>query len=74
MARIVISGWGSYGDVNPYLGLALALRARGHTRVLAIPSYYRAAVEAVGAHVREEDGAARAGEAIDEVLRQVASR
>ena len=48
MARIVISSWGSYGDVNPYLGLALALRARGHTPVLAIPSYYRAAVEREG--------------------------
>jgi UDP:flavonoid glycosyltransferase YjiC (YdhE family) len=48
MARIVISSWGSYGDVNPYVGLALALRARGHTPVLAIPTYYRAAVESTG--------------------------
>ena len=48
MARIVISSWGSYGDVNPYLGLALALRARGHMPVLAIPSYYRAVVEHEG--------------------------
>jgi len=48
MARIVISSWGSYGDVNPYVGLALQLRARGHTPVLAIPSYYRAAVEREG--------------------------
>jgi rhamnosyltransferase subunit B len=45
MARVVISSWGSYGDVNPYIGLALALRARGHTPVLAVPSYYRSAVE-----------------------------
>ena len=48
MARIVITSWGSYGDVNPYLGLALALRARGHAPVLAIPTYYRAAVEREG--------------------------
>ena len=48
MARIVITSWGSYGDVNPYIGLALALRARGHTPVLAIPSYYRAVVEREG--------------------------
>jgi UDP:flavonoid glycosyltransferase YjiC (YdhE family) len=41
MARIVITSWGSFGDVNPYLGLALALRARGHSAVLAIPSAYR---------------------------------
>ena len=48
MARIVITSWGSYGDVNPYVGLALALRARGHTPLLAIPAYYRAAVEREG--------------------------
>ena len=48
MPRIVITSWGSYGDVNPYLGLAVALRARGHAPVLAIPSYYRAAVEREG--------------------------
>jgi len=48
MARIVITSWGSYGDVNPYIGLALALRARGHTPVLAIPTYYRAGVEREG--------------------------
>ena len=48
MARIVITSWGSYGDVNPYLGLALALRARGHSPVLAIPAYYRAAAEREG--------------------------
>ena len=48
MARIVITSWGSYGDVNPYVGIALALRARGHTPVLAIPAYYRAAVEREG--------------------------
>ena len=48
MARIVISSWGSFGDVSPYLGLALALRTRGHTPVLAIPSYYRSAVEREG--------------------------
>lgn len=46
--RIVITSWGSYGDVNPYLGLAHALRARGYTLVLAMPAYYRAVVEADG--------------------------
>ena len=48
MARIVITSWGSYGDVNPYVGLALALRARGHAPVLATPSAYRALVEGEG--------------------------
>ncbi len=46
MSRIVITSFGSYGDVNPYLGLALALRDRGHEPVIATSPYYRAYVEA----------------------------
>lgn len=46
--RIVITTFGSYGDVYPYLGLALGLKARGHTPVLAMPTYYRATVEREG--------------------------
>lgn len=45
MARIVLTSFGSFGDVNPYLGLALELRARGHHPLLALPPSYRAAVE-----------------------------
>lgn len=48
MARIVINTWGSYGDVYPYVGLALALRARGHEPVLAMPEVYRTLVEREG--------------------------
>jgi len=43
MARIVLTSFGSYGDVNPYVGLALALRSRGHEPVLALPAAYREA-------------------------------
>jgi UDP:flavonoid glycosyltransferase YjiC (YdhE family) len=46
--RIVITTFGSYGDVYPYIGLALGLSARGHTPVLAMPAYYRATVEREG--------------------------
>lgn len=46
--RIVITTFGSYGDVYPYVGLALGLKARGHTPVLAMPAYYRATVEREG--------------------------
>jgi len=48
MARIVINSWGSYGDLNPYLALALALRERGHEPVLALPEHFREDVERVG--------------------------
>jgi len=46
--RVVLTAWGSYGDLYPYLGLALALKARGHHPVLAMPAYYRAMVEKEG--------------------------
>ncbi|HUE85246.1 MAG TPA: glycosyltransferase [Vicinamibacterales bacterium] len=45
MARIVITAWGSYGDVYPFIGLALALGDRGHQPVLAMPALYRDMVE-----------------------------
>jgi rhamnosyltransferase subunit B len=39
--RIVIACWGSYGDVYPYVGLAKALKSRGHRPLVAAPGYYR---------------------------------
>jgi hypothetical protein len=52
--RIVINSWGSYGDVFPYIGLAVELKARGHTPVVATARIYREPVERAGieyAHV-----------------------
>lgn len=46
--RIVITSWGSYGDIYPYLGLGRALAAAGAEVVLAVPEYYRGTVEAAG--------------------------
>lgn len=48
MARIVLTSWGSFGDLYPYVGLALALRARGHHPVLAVPRAYQSIVESEG--------------------------
>jgi rhamnosyltransferase subunit B len=48
MARIVITTWGSYGDLYPFIGLALALQQRGHEPVLAMPALYREIVEREG--------------------------
>jgi UDP:flavonoid glycosyltransferase YjiC (YdhE family) len=44
--RIVLTSWGSYGDVFPYIGIALALKRQGMTPVLAVPAYYRSIAEA----------------------------
>jgi UDP:flavonoid glycosyltransferase YjiC (YdhE family) len=48
VARIVITTWGSYGDLYPYIGLGLELRRRGHRPVLAMPPIYRELVERDG--------------------------
>jgi UDP:flavonoid glycosyltransferase YjiC (YdhE family) len=46
--RILISSFGSHGDIYPYIGLALGLRDRGHEPVLATAPNYRAMVEREG--------------------------
>ena len=46
--RIVITCWGSHGDLFPYIGLALALKARGHTPVVATMPLYQPNVEREG--------------------------
>ena len=46
--RIVISTFGSFGDVHPYVAIALELKARGHTPVVATSEPYREKMEAQG--------------------------
>jgi UDP:flavonoid glycosyltransferase YjiC (YdhE family) len=48
MARIVLTSFGSYGDLNPYIGLGIALKRRGHAAALAVPQVYRELVAAEG--------------------------
>jgi UDP:flavonoid glycosyltransferase YjiC (YdhE family) len=45
---VVITCWGSHGDLFPYIGLALALKKRGHAPVVATTSLYRDNVECEG--------------------------
>lgn len=46
--RIVLSTWGSFGDLHPFIGLGLGLKARGHQVVLATTEIYREKVEGEG--------------------------
>ena len=46
--RIVLTCLGSYGDVYPYIGIAKALRTRGHHAVVATSAYYATAVADAG--------------------------
>ena len=52
MSRVVLSCWGSYGDLFPYLGLAVELKARGHVPVIATCPVYRELVEGEGFEFR----------------------
>jgi UDP:flavonoid glycosyltransferase YjiC (YdhE family) len=47
-ARIVISTFGSFGDIHPYVAIALELKARGHVPVIATSEVYREKMEALG--------------------------
>lgn len=46
--RLVLTTLGSYGDINPFVGLAIALRARGHEVVIATSPFYRDYIERAG--------------------------
>lgn len=48
MAHIVITSWGSYGDLYPYIGLGRALAGRRHRVTLAVPAYYAPMVQGAG--------------------------
>jgi UDP:flavonoid glycosyltransferase YjiC (YdhE family) len=59
VARIVLNTFGSFGDVHPYLAIAIELQQRGHECVLATAEIYRQKVtqEGVGfAQVRPNVG------------------
>lgn len=46
--NVIVTVYGSAGDVHPMLGLALALRERGHRVTLATSGYFRDLVERTG--------------------------
>ncbi|HVN93262.1 MAG TPA: glycosyltransferase [Terracidiphilus sp.] len=46
--RIVLSNIGTYGDINPLIAIALELKRRGHTPVMALPNVYRPKIEPLG--------------------------
>ncbi len=59
MARIVLNPFGSFGDLHPYLALAIELQHRGHECVVATAEVYRQKVTAEGvgfAQVRPDVG------------------
>ncbi len=48
VARIVLTTFGSLGDIHPYLALGLGLQDRGHRVALATHEFYRGKIEEEG--------------------------
>jgi len=46
--KIVISTFGSFGDIHPYMAIGLELKRRGHVPVIATMAGYREKIEGVG--------------------------
>jgi UDP:flavonoid glycosyltransferase YjiC (YdhE family) len=46
--RIVLSNIGNLGDTNPLIALALELKRRGHTPVMALPAVYESRIRPLG--------------------------
>jgi len=46
--RIVLTTFGSLGDLHPYIALALGLQARGHEAIIATTRHYQQRIEARG--------------------------
>jgi len=47
-SRFLLATFGSFGDLHPYIALALELRARGHHPILATSRAYREKIEKLG--------------------------
>jgi rhamnosyltransferase subunit B len=52
MARIVITTFGSTGDLNPFIALGLALRSNGHNVLFAVQANFEQRIRSLGFPVR----------------------
>ena len=46
--RIILNTFGSFGDIHPYMAIAMELQRRGHTPVIATMKIYREKIEGAG--------------------------
>jgi MGT family glycosyltransferase len=46
--RIILNTFGSFGDIHPYMAVAMELQRRGHTPVIATMEIYREKIEGAG--------------------------
>jgi UDP:flavonoid glycosyltransferase YjiC (YdhE family) len=77
--RVVLATFGTYGDLHPFIAIALALRDHGFEPIIATSSVYRRKIESEGIGFRrlrpEQDTIERdLGVTRAELIRQVARR
>ncbi|HEY6660327.1 MAG TPA: glycosyltransferase, partial [Pyrinomonadaceae bacterium] len=46
--RIILNTFGSFGDIHPYMAIAMELQRRGHAPVIATMQIYREKIEGAG--------------------------
>ena len=46
--RIILNTFGSFGDIHPYMAIAMELQRRGHAPVIATMEIYREKIEGAG--------------------------
>ena len=51
--RIVLTTFGTLGDVHPLIAVELEMRRRGHTPVMAVPEIFRRTIEPLGLAFRK---------------------
>ncbi len=71
--RIVLTTFGSYGDIHPYMAIALELIARCHSPVIATSEIYREKIESAGIEFRaiRPDVSGPDDPATEELLRKI---
>ena len=67
--RIVISTFGSFGDIHPYIAIALELKQRGHRPVMATSEVYREKMTAAGIELSAVRPDMPSYDQLDELLR-----
>lgn len=71
MPKIVLSTFGSFGDLHPYIALALELKARGHHPVIASSEIYREKTDALGLELHAVRPVMPSYEETDEITRML---
>jgi UDP:flavonoid glycosyltransferase YjiC (YdhE family) len=71
--RVVFTTWGSFGDLHPFMALALELQERGYVSVIATSQIYRDKVEAerLGFHPVRPDIPPMDAETSADIIRRV---